>query len=301
MGLGMPNNKPPKQLLPQFKVLRDQASIVASIYSTHKALIAKGEKISTRVHMLTPLLSSIISNTNAIAMLVGSAHANESYILIRALYERCLNYCYLVIAPEEDFKRWFEHSLQKSYRLLRKELVVANFGFRLEMKGYEDIWNTPEVAELMQKFQRRDSTKEKQEWSTVAKSRTDRIDWLSKAGKDMAWQPFVFVEAMFFDEASEAIHGTFYGTVFHQGFFEPKFQEKSQLADAHDPSSLILATTTLLLHTVIKGANLKVANPEALAESKRLTRQAADILKKEISEIDTEEIEPSKRILKVDH
>jgi hypothetical protein len=296
----MAKSRAPKKLLPHFKVLRDQASVIASVYTTHKALIGKNKEISTRVHMLTPLLASIMSNTHAIAILVGSGHSNESYMLIRALYERCLNYCYLVIAPEEDFKRWFEHSLQKSYRLLRKELVVANFGFRLELKGHEEIWNTPEVAELMEKFQRRNSTLEKQNWSSVAKSRTDRIGWLSKAGKDIAWEPFVFVEAMFFDEASEALHGTFYGTVFHEGFFEPKFQEQSRLAGTHDASSLILSTTTVLLHTVIKAANLKLANPEALAKSIRLTRQAADILKSEVAKVDTKEIEPSKRILKVE-
>ena len=290
----------PQKLIPLFKILSDEASITGTLYRTHTALLGNDEPLSRRVHMLTPLLSSIITNTNGIGILVSAGLANESYILLRSLYERCLNYSYLIVAPEDDFKRWFEHSLQKGYRLLRRELIVSNFGIKVELKGHEEIWNTPEVADLMQKYQRKNSKKEKQEWSTITKNRLDRIDWLSKAGKGIAWQPFVFVEALFFDEASEAVHGTFYGSVFHRGFFDPTYRGKDKLAEDYDYSSLILSTTTVLLGTVVKAANLKMENANALTKSEELVQKVAKVLKEEIQKIDPNELEPSKRILKFD-
>ncbi len=293
-----PKNDPRSLLKPHFAALATQAQLAQSVYSAHAALVGKNKPFGLRVDYLTPLFSSILSTSHAIAVLVGAGHVNESYMLIRALHERCLNYCYLIISPDEEFDRWFEHSMQKGYRELRKELVVADFGFKLEFSGYDTIWNRPEVVELMSKFATAVSGKEKRDWSTLAPSRVDRIEWLSKSKHDIFWEPFVLVEALFYAEASEALHGTFYGTVFHRGFFEPRFQQGDKASNSHDASSLILATVTILLNTVMKAANLRHSMPSLLQQSIKVTQSAAKLLKSEIRCIDTTEIDPSKKILK---
>jgi Family of unknown function (DUF5677) len=287
------------KLKPYLKLLTKELELIQYAYFGHKDLLGKDKGVSTKVHLLTPLLYSIQSNAYSLAVLVNQKFVNESYILIRALYERCLNYCYLVAAPDDEYVRWAEHSLQKSIRLLRKELVVGNLGMKLEFSGLQEIWDRPQVAEILKQYQRKNSTKEDPEWSKLARRRTQRIEWLSMHQTDIPWEPFALMEIMFFDEASEAVHGTFYGTVFHKGFFEPKFQEKGKLAEEADPSSLLIGASVIMLDSVLRAAHLRLPTEDLISKSRDNAQSVARLLKNEIANIDISEVDPMKRILKV--
>ncbi len=287
------------KLKPYLKLLTKELELIQYAYFGHKSLLGKDKSVSTKVHFLTPLLYSIESNAYSLGVLVSHKFVNEAYILIRALYERCLNYCYLIAAPDDEYMRWAEHSLQKSIRLLRKELVVGNFGMKLEFSGLQEIWDRPQVTEIMKKYQRKNSSKEDPQWSKLSRRRIDRIEWLSKNQTDIPWEPFVLMELMFFDEASEAVHGTFYGTVFHKGFFEPKFQEKGKLAKETDSSSLLIGASVIMLDSVLRAAHLRFPTEDLIAKSRDNAQSVARLFKSEIANMDVSEIDPKKRILKV--
>jgi hypothetical protein len=287
------------KLKPYLRLLTKELELIQYAYFGHKSLLGKDKSVSTKVHVLTPLLYSIESNAYSVGVLVSQKFVNEAYILIRALYERCLNYCYLVAAPDDEFVRWAEHSLQKGIRLLRKELVVGNFGMRLEFSRFQEICDRPQVAEIMRKYQRKNSTKENPQWSKLTRTRFDRIEWLSKNQTDIPWEPFVLMELMFFDEASEAVHGTFYGTVFHKGFFEPRFQEKGKLAKEADSSSLLIGAAVIMLDSVLRAAHVRVPVEDLVSKSRDNAQSVARLFKTEIPNIDVSEVDPKKRILKV--
>jgi hypothetical protein len=287
------------RLSPYYRVLTSELELVQTAYFSHKALLGKDKSLSTRVHVLSALLYSIQSNAYALGTLINRRFINEAYILIRALYERCLNYCYLIAAPEDELVRWGEYSLQKNIRLLRKELVVGNFGMRLEFGAFREIWDRPQVAEIMKKYQRKVSGKETHNWSKLTSGRLQRIEWLSKNQTEIPWEPFVLAEMMFFDEASEAVHGTFYGTVFHKGFFEPEFQERGELTKEQDPSSLLVGASIIILNSALIAAHQRYPAQDLVDRSVRNTHEIASLFKAEIPKVDVSDINPKKRILRM--
>ena len=262
-------------------LLQDQLRIVTDIYNDHRSLIKDTVGRDLRVHMMFPLMNSIISNGYCIGGMLVQGFLNETYMIMRAMYERCLNYCYLVCASDSDFNRYFEHAFQKNIRSLRKELIVSGFGFRLELKGHKEIWDRPSVKKLLEEYQRKISGKEIQNWSKETRNRFERLEWISKNIKDIFWKIYVFVEIMLFDESSEALHGTFFGSIFHTGYFENRIRRNGKWVNKDNVTpqkQLLIGYAAILLHTVVQAASHKRPIEESVNRSKNNVLKMAKLL-----------------------
>jgi hypothetical protein len=273
-------------------VLRDELTLLSNLFATHQSLLKESNGQEPRVHMMFPLLGSIISSSHCLAGMLVQGFLNEAYMIMRALYERCLNYCYLTCCPKEDFNSYFEHSLQKNIRALRKELVVAGFGFRIQLEGYEQIWDRPKVRKVLDEYSRRVSKKEIQNWSKVTKNRLERLEWISKNIEGIFWEPYVLVEVMIFEEASEALHGTFYGSVFHTGYLEPRIQRGRKWVKTDHRTlqlELLIGYAVLLHNSVVQSASHKYPNDQAIARSKSNVLRITDLMKETSSSVSLNE------------
>ena len=283
-----------------FDVLGDELALLVDLHSTHKALLGHAKAEDLRIHMMFPLLGAIISSSNCLANLLVSNFLNESYMSMRALFERCLNYCYLTCSTKEDFDNYFHHSLQKNLRGLRKELVVADFGFNLEMKGHEEIWDRPKVKKVMDDFSRKVSRKEVQNWSKMTKNRYERLEWVAKNINGILWEPYVLIEVMIFEEASEALHGTFFGTIFDTGYLEPRIQRAGKWVevDHRTPQVELLVGYAVMLHnSIVQAAAHKYPNDSAVSRSKQNVLKAKDVLKETSKSVSIKEADDAVGIL----
>jgi hypothetical protein len=267
---------------PLLDILKDELALLTSMHSRHLSLLKSSNRKDTRVHLMVPLLGSIISSSNCLGMMLTHGFLNEAYMIVRALYERCLNYCYLSCCSERDFDSYFQHSMQKNLRALRSELVVANFGFTIESAHHRDILDMPAVDKVVKEYSRKVSGKEVQNWSKDTKNRFERLEWISKHVNGILWQPYVLIEVMLFEEASEALHGTFYGSLFHTGYLEPRIKRRDKwvAVDHITPQIQLLIGYCVLMHnSLIQSAHQRLANEEALKRSRANVLKTMEFMK----------------------
>jgi len=175
---------------------------------------------------------------------------NECVMLARALLERAVNFCYLLVCDNDEWKRYWQYTKQKSFRKLNRSFEAAGRKVTMEYSGLPDPSIDPVLKEAIDAFTGPKGG-EKTRWSTTSLS--DRIGIIAeKEGVEPA--VFLMNEMWVFEDASEALHGTFYGCSFHTGIYEPS-NERSDPEDLRrwQFSHLSMLTWGLgqMLHTVI--------------------------------------------------
>lgn len=172
------------------------------------------ESKSDRVSRLYALYSSIIEDAISIRILGDHARLNQAYIISRALLERLSNFCFLQLCTEDEFKDYIDYTLNKAAR--RQDRAIEANGktvARIALKeGNLDL--PPELAAAVAKFTS-ERGREKTRWTTV--SLPDRVAVVeAKLGGTGLFMSLLAI----YSDASEALHGTLYGAVFHLGAYD---------------------------------------------------------------------------------
>jgi hypothetical protein len=76
------------------------------------------ESLNPRVAKLYPLYAAIIEDAISIRLVGGDSRTNQAYILERALFERLINFCFLQLCTEEEYKHFLDYTLNKVARRL---------------------------------------------------------------------------------------------------------------------------------------------------------------------------------------
>lgn len=238
-------------------------------------------KLEERLPVLWALLLGTISTAEALIELLKSGFVNESFMLIRALLERAINFSYLLIAPHEEFELYVAYGRQKALRMLDRSVNVGSMGYRVAYTG--PLADKPEYRELIAMFTGPRGG-ERTRWSEV--SLPDRLVAVhnhSGTG-ELSLLTYLFM----YERASEALHGTFYGLLVDSGFWEPRPAggkgEDSETAQRGNMATLAAAISVvvhdLLRHSasilavddlVEKSRQHRVAIFEALATSENLS------------------------------
>lgn len=181
------------------------------------------EKIAgKRIQSLYHLLMSIYITGNAINLLGVNNFLSESYMLARALLEKLINYMYLLVCEEEEYQKYLNYTKQKGYRILNRSFVVGEQKAELKWSGSVDLDKNSELREAVNQF-----TSEKGKvitrWTSL--SIAERLNVIRDKAK-MKIEGLMLSTLGIYDDASEALHGTLYGSVFHFGFFEGKIPAK---------------------------------------------------------------------------
>ena len=203
-----------------------------------------------RVDTIYFLLFGLITSSKSILMLSYSGNIAECYILARSVVEKIFIALYLLIFDQVEFTRYKVYSKQKAIRMKNREIEVDTVKAVLKASNYEEMLNNPEVQEALGVFTGPKGGKITR-WNT--KNLKKMLDSIANSGLDVRY--LMLAMLAIYDEASEALHGTFYGAVFHIGVFEngvPK--EKSELEKTWiSRLSLILFSLSTCIYSLIKG------------------------------------------------
>jgi hypothetical protein len=167
-----------------------------------------------RVSRIHPLFAAVIEDAISIRLLGDASRLNQAYILSRALLERVTNYCFLQLCPDNEFSDYIEYSLNKIGRRTDRFLEAeGKVQARIALK--EGTFELPsEIVAAVAKFTS-ERGGEKTRWTnTSLPERAAVIE--AKIGSTGL---FISLLAIYGD-ASEALHGTLYGALFHLGTYD---------------------------------------------------------------------------------
>lgn len=194
------------QLLTQF--LDDQIAALVSIEPMLRQFDLP------RVARLHPLLMCMLEDTISIRLLGSDARTNQTYVIARALVEGCTNYCYLLLYNEQEFTDYIDYSLNKAgRRIIRAIEVDGTVKARIGLKD-GTVEFPSHIQQAIAKFTS-ERGREKTRWTNV--SLPERAAAVEARVKSSGL--FVALLTIYAD-ASEALHGTLYGSLFHLGVYD---------------------------------------------------------------------------------
>jgi len=168
-----------------------------------------------RVDSLYLLLFSMHDTAEAVGILIANQKINEAYMMARALLERIINYIFLLYCDEEDYKKYLSYTKQKSYRNLKKNVKAGKLLAELKWTRKLTLENDPDLQRAINLFT---SKRGKTITRWRGKSLPEMLNVLSQE-TDIDIKPLMLGLLAIYDDASEALHGTLYGTIFQIGLF----------------------------------------------------------------------------------
>lgn len=221
----------------------------------------------TRLGNLYPLLFSIHHTGTSISLLSRHLHLSECYMLARSFLERIINYIYLLSCKEKDYLRYLAYTKQKGFRVLNRSFAVGDLKVESRWTGSIDLESQPELKKAIDMFTGKKSGKPITRWSLV--SRSEMLESISNRGKlEIGYLMFAILGI--YDDASEALHGTLYGSTFHIGTFTGKIPStKNGLKRIWDEQfSALFLVLGSCMHTLLQAFN-KVATIESIMNESR--------------------------------
>lgn len=177
-----------------------------------KDLIASSE--SERIRKLFPLFSSIIEDSISLQILLNHSRINQCYIISRALLERVINFCYLQYSSVDEFQSYVDYTKNKAARSLSRNIDI-NGVIKCSLKYGNEGFSLPDdYRNAVDKFTS-NKGKEIPRWTRV------NIDNRANLLDSMTGQNLFIHMMMIYGDASEALHGTLYGSLFHLGVYSP--------------------------------------------------------------------------------
>ncbi len=221
-----------------------------------------------RIKSLYHLLMSIYITGNAINLLALNNFLSESYMLARALLEKLINYMYVLVCEEDEYQKYLNYTKQKGYRILNRSFTVGDQKAELKWSGAVNLDDNPELREAVNQFT---SAKGKAipRWTSLSIAK--RLNVIRDKG-NMKIEGLMLSTLGIYDDASEALHGTLYGSTFQYGFFEGKLPTKVEdLAETYRNKLLFLF---FALGTCIASLFDAVSNVYPIEKSKDFAKQS---------------------------
>lgn len=207
--------------MPQFKDMETEDGMLLwrecfkkHIDILHAHEIKVRNSSSGRATKLYPLLAAIIEDSISLDILATHSRINQCYVISRALLERVSNLSYLLYASEEEYSSFVDYTKNKAARSLSRKIEIdgiekvslkfssGNYQFSEDYCKAVDGFTSPNGREIPR-------------WTKLnIDKRADFLD--KKSGKNLLLHVL-----MIYSDASEALHGTLYGALFHLGVFVP--------------------------------------------------------------------------------
>ena len=195
------------------------ASILANFLDQMITLMVNNEEklkrsSNSRISDIHPLYASILEDCISIRLLGEDSRLNQCYIISRALLERLINYCYLQVCSQEEFDDFISYSKNKAARRLSRSIESGGeTKAKVEFAGGQYTLSK-EMEEAVQQFTSQKG-KEITRWTKL--SLPDRATVVEqKAEKTSLFMHLLII----YSDASEALHGTIYGSLFHLGAYD---------------------------------------------------------------------------------
>lgn len=195
-------------------------------FQSHINILTKCERLvresgSKRAVKLYPLFSAIIEDSISLDLLATNSRVNQCYIISRALLERVINFSYLLYAPDDEYNSFVDYTKNKAARSLSRKIEVEGQK-KVSLEFSSDAYELPQdYKDAVDKFTSAKG-REIPRWTNLSIDK--RADFLDrKSGKNLLMHVL-----MIYGDASEALHGTLYGSLFHYGFYNPGSRPKDK-------------------------------------------------------------------------
>ena len=173
-------------------------------------------------------------------------------ILARSFMETIINFCYVCVCDEKEYRAFLLHPIYKNYHNIALpkieddldfDSIAKNIAIRKERQ--EKLKVNPIIQEALTTF-----SESKSNLNWTKKNLNQRIDVIKKWGKIMDCF-FSICKIQYYSNASEAIHGTLYGCTYNLGVFDPFFdntKEDELNKKIYKDNSCILIHLGILIH-----------------------------------------------------
>lgn len=236
--------------------------------------------LSDRGEELKSVILAISQTAYTIANLTPNGLLNECVMLGRGLLERSINFAYLLVCSTDEFERYHNYTVQKSYRRLNRSVTAGEktieIGYQSEI-GPEDI---PELAEALDMFTSKRG-REITRWTQNGLGK--RIEVIGDKSSVSA-EPFMLCWLSIYEDASEALHGTFYGCTFDTGAYEPGSPRTEESMREFRQQNLALLNWEFgsLLNHLLHAANEERSLDDLCSQSSTNTKRSFDLMENHI-------------------
>lgn len=242
-----------------FNFFNNQIALLENLYQYQFTELEYLDK--TRLGTLYPLLFSIHHTGISISLLSRHLHLKECYILARSFLESLVTYTYILSCDEEEYSRYLAYTKQKAYRVLDRSFTVGDSKVGLKWTGSVELEKEPELKKALELFT---SEKGKAKTRWTSHSLSEMLESIaSRGGLEIGYLMFAILGI--YDDASEALHGTLYGSIFHIGTFVGKtLASKDELKKTwNERFSALFLMLGSCIHTLIYAFH-KVAAVEGI-------------------------------------
>jgi hypothetical protein len=187
---------------------------VTLLYDAQRAGLLSG-----RAAEIAAAVCGLANTASAIAILGDRRElfVRECVMLSRGLFESLVNVCYLLVCDSDAFGEYRLHTMAKAERRLDQEFRAGNMRMGLRFIRSEGTPLDSDVAEALRMFSAKNGAEKKRWPSDRIPERIALIGERSQANTRV----FLMYQVVFYTDASEALHGTFYGQTFHLGQYSP--------------------------------------------------------------------------------
>lgn len=229
-----------------------------------------------RTKELKIILGSITQTATALAILCKNSLSNEATMLARSIVEKTINYCFLLVCDKKDYQDYMKYSIQKVYRKLDRELVIGDR--KIETKYDENVKLPKEVVEAINKFTGSKGG-EITRWTKISLDK--RLELIANRTSLNIGLIMLFKLSVY-EDASEALHGTFYGCAFHTGYHLPEFKSKDRKsAESREQKnlSLLCVNCGAVITELLKILNKYESVGDFYKKSKINTKNCLELMK----------------------
>ncbi len=215
--------------------------------------VIESKRLKGRSLSAMAMIASLLGTGNAILLLMteNQRFYNEGVMLARGFFERITNVCYLLLCDDDTYIKCTQHTTFRQYtrgktneKVVKDEndKVVMKIGLKLE--GIEGMKNYPSTKEDIETFE--NDNKFKFPIPKIEK----RLGEILKQSKILNISLFLAYQQAYYDDASEALHGSIYGSLFHVLNTESKEKDKIE-EEVNKNATLLLWQTGELFNQLI--------------------------------------------------
>ncbi len=257
-------------------------SQIININGSVFAIIQKDSK-NTSWGVILPLLINVCESCSSIEILIKSGiketgrpnpKAREVFIITRSILETILNIVFILAKGNETAEKARSHYIQKAYKDLNTEFDILGQVIKQEFSGKVDLEANVDLKNAIEEFT---TSKGKSINNWTPENPSEKLEAIHKKyGKDISLS-LQFGLFSIYGNASEIIHGTFYGSMFLLGLTEPnKSSPSAENVEKHQRGwiSLILFKIANSINSLLTVISIELPNPKI--------EEIVSLMKKEI-------------------
>ena len=214
-------------------------------------------------------LWAIMDSCQSIFILSKNKKMRDCFICARAIFDSALNIGYYSVKGNEILDKAFNHSLQKSYRDLKREIELNDFKLIIGIKDIESIPKTDRLRKSMEEFTSKKGL-EVRAWT--GDNIYTKIDLITDKFCKRIGIPFTMAFYYIYRHASEIIHGTIFGAMYNFGMTQFRHEWPESQKDINEyyntVISMIILSVNLLIPSVISIINSHYKMNELVDKSK---------------------------------